>query len=129
MKLLLDSHALIWAADDPSKLSSTVLGLIQNPANDRFISSATIWEIAIKVGKGRLPLSLPFRQWMDQAIADLCLETIAISLDHCERQTILPPHHGDPFDRLLASQALTESIPLLSVDSIFDAYGVTRIWF
>ena len=99
MRLLLDSHALIWAADDPAKLAAVAEGVIRDPLNERVISAATIWEIAIKVGKGRLPLSLPYRQWMDKAIADLCLTILPIELDHAERQSTLPTHHNDPFDR------------------------------
>jgi PIN domain nuclease of toxin-antitoxin system len=128
MRLLLDSHALIWAADDPPKIPATALGLIQDPLNERLISAGTVWEIAIKYGKGRLPLSMPYRRWMEQAIADLCLTILPITVEHSERQTTLPPHHGDPFDRLLASQALVEGIPLLSGDVLFDAYGVKRVW-
>ena len=92
------------------------------------ISTATIWEIAIKVGKGRLPLSLPFRPWIEKAIADLVLVILPITLDHADQQIALPFHHRDPFDRMLASQALVEGIPLIGGDAMFDAYGVQRIW-
>ena len=128
MRLLLDSHTLIWAADDPSKLSALAQGLIQDPAHDRLISAATIWEIAIKFGMGRLPLSLPYRPWMDQVVADLALDVLPITLDHADRQAGLPWHHRDPSDRLLAAQALVEDIPLVGADVIFDQYGVNRIW-
>ena len=128
MRLLLDSHTLIWAVDDPSKVTLTVMVLLQNAANELLLSTATIWEIAIKVAKGNLPLSLPYRPWMDKAIADLDLPILPITLDHAERQIGLPFHHRDPFDRLLAAQALIEGVPLASADPIFDAYGVNRIW-
>ncbi len=128
MRLLLDSHALIWSQDDTSQLSPVALAALSDPANDRLISVATIWEIAIKVGKKRLPLSKPFRQWMDTAIADLYLTLLPITLDHTDRQLALPPHHGDPFDRLLISQSLVEGIPIVGSDTQFDAYGVNRIW-
>jgi len=128
MRVLLDSHTLIWAADDIAKLSAKALALLQDPLNDRLISAATIWEIAIKVGKKRLPLSMRYRPWMDQVMADLCLTLWPITLDHAERQVVLPPHHNDPFDRLLIAQALVEGIPLISCDANFDAYGVHRLW-
>lgn len=128
MRLLLDSHTLIWSADDPAKIPVSVMSLLSDPANGRLLSAATIWEIAIKVGKGRLPLSLPYRQWMDKAIADLCLTILPIQLDHAERQSRLPDHHRDPFDRLLAAQALVEEVPIISDDDSFDAYAVHRIW-
>ena len=128
MRVLLDSHTLIWAADDPAKLSATARALIRDAANDRLPSAATIWEIAIKVGKGRLPLSLPYRPWMDRAVADLCLTLLPITLDHTERQSLLPNHHGDPFDRLLAAQSLVEAIPIVSCDVALDPYGIVRLW-
>jgi PIN domain nuclease of toxin-antitoxin system len=128
MKLLLDSHTLIWAADDPAKLTALVQGLLQDPSHDRLISAATLWEIAIKFGLGKLPLSLPYRQWMDKAMADLVLVVLPITLDHTERHASLPWHHRDPFDRLLVAQAHVEGVPLVSVDSNLDQYGISRIW-
>src|SRR5205085_8672547 len=104
------------------------LSVLQNSANDLLIGAGTIWEMAIKVAIGKLPLSLPYRQWLDKAISDLGLSILSIKLDHAERQIGLPFHHRDPFDRLLAAQAMAENIPLVSGDTIFDAYGVTRIW-
>jgi PIN domain nuclease of toxin-antitoxin system len=128
VRLLLDSHTLIWAADDPARLGARAQGLIQDPAHDRLMSAATLWEIAIKVGLGKLPLSLPYRQWMDRAMADLVLIVLPITLDHAERQSGLPWHHRDPFDRLLVAQAQVEGVPLVSDDPAFDAYGITRLW-
>ncbi len=128
MRALLDSHTLIWAADEPAKVSAPAMRVMQNPANELLISAVTIWEVAIKVAVGKLPLSLPYRQWMDRAIADQGLTILAITLAHAERQISLPFHHRDPFDRLLASQPLVEGIALVSGDAIFDAYGVNRIW-
>ena len=128
MRLLLDSHTLIWSQDDTGQLSAAANAALSNPGNDRLISAATVWEIAIKVGKGRLLLSKPFRVGMDTAIADLGLTLLPITLEHAERQSVLPGHHRDPFDRLLISQALVEGIPIVGGDAIFDAYGVNRIW-
>lgn len=128
MRLLLDSHTLIWAVDDPSKVTLTVMVLLQNAANELLLSTATIWEIAIKVAKGNLPLSLPYRPWMDKAIADLDLTILPITLDHAERQIGLPFHHRDPFDRLIIAQSLAENMAVVSADKAFDAYGVTRLW-
>ena len=128
MRLLLDSHTLIWSQDDTGQLSAAANAALSNPGNDRLISAATVWEIAIKVGKGRLLLSKPFRVWMDTAIADLGLTLLPITLEHAERQSVLTGHHRDPFDRLLISQALVEGIPIVGGDAIFDAYGVNRIW-
>lgn len=128
MRLLLDSHALIWSADDPGQLSALAQGLILDPANDRLLSTATLWEIAIKFSRGKLPLSLPYRQWMSKAITDLSLVVLPITLDHAARQAGLPWHHRDPFDRLLVAQSLVEGVPLVSADATLDAYGVARLW-
>jgi PIN domain nuclease of toxin-antitoxin system len=128
VKLLLDTHALFWSAESPTKLSPPALAAIQDPANDRLLSAATIWEVAIKVGLGKMLLSLPYRQWMEKAISDLKLSVLPVTVEYAERQSLLPPHHKDPFDRLMIAQALVDRIPIASADAVFDPYGVTRIW-
>lgn len=128
MEYILDSHTLIWAMDEPAKLSRTATALLQDPDILLDLSPATYWEMAIKVALGKLPLSMPYRLWMDAAITTLDLRILPITLDHSERVTVLPFHHKDPFDRMLAAQALNGGIPLLSGDVIFDAYGVNRVW-
>ena len=128
MRHLVDAHSLIWALDDPSKLGLAALTALQDPANELVLSACTMWELSIKSGLTKLKLSLPFRQWMEKAIADLGLIVLPITLDHAERQAGLPFHHRDPFDRLLAAQSLVEGIPLVSTDVMFDRYGVIRVW-
>lgn len=128
MRYLLDAHTLLWSQDDTSRLSSVATAALSDPAHDRLVSIATIWEIGIKVAIGKLPLSKPFRAWMETAIADLAMSVLPVTLDHVERQAQLDFHHPDPFDRLLIAQALVEDIPLIGSDVQFDAYGVNRIW-
>ena len=128
MKLLLDSHAVIWWVDQHELLSPNANDAISDPQNELFVSAATIWEIGIKVGIGKLRLSQPYRNWMNQAIADLRAITIAVSVEYADAQANLPPHHGDPFDRMLISQSLTDGISIVSRDTRFDSYGVTRLW-
>lgn len=128
MRYLLDAHTLLWSQDDIRKLSATAMAPLSDPTHDRLVRIATVWEIGIKVAISKLPLSKPFREWMETAIADLAMTVLPITLDHVERQTQLEFHHRDPFDRLLIAQALVEDIPLISSDAQFDAYGVTRIW-
>ena len=128
MRVLLDSHTLIWAVDQTSQLSPPAANALQDPANELVLSAATVWEIAIKLGLGKLALSLPYRQWMNQAIADLGLALLPITVEYADAQAALPWHHRDPFDRLLIAQALTEGIPIVSADAVFDPYGVTRVW-
>jgi PIN domain nuclease of toxin-antitoxin system len=128
VRLLLDTHTLIWAVDDPSKLSGPATTALQDPANELLLSAATVWELAIKVGQKKLTLSLPYRQWMDRAIADLELTILPITVEYADKQAGLPSHHKDPFDRLLIAQVLTDSIPIVCADPAFDVYGVVRIW-
>jgi PIN domain nuclease of toxin-antitoxin system len=128
MRLLIDSHTLIWAVDQPTKLSNTAVTILQAPGNDLVISAGTIWEIAIKVGLKKLALSQPYRTWIEQAIADLGLGILPITVESADAQAMLPHHHRDPFDRLIVAQSQVEGLPLVSADAIFDSYGVTRIW-
>ena len=101
---------------------------MEDPANELVVSAGTIWELSIKVGLGKLSLSLPFRTWIEKALVDLGLVVSPITLEVAERQMALPFHHRDPFDRLLVAQCLLEAIPIVSADSVFDQYGVGRIW-
>jgi PIN domain nuclease of toxin-antitoxin system len=126
--LLLDTHTLFWSVEDPLKVSATAMVAMQDPTNDRLLSAATIWELAIKVGQRKLVLSMPYGQWMVTAITDLKLTILPITVEYAERQSLLPPHHKDPFDRLLIAQALVDGTPIVSADVAFDAYGVSRIW-
>lgn len=127
MRYLVDSQSQIWYVDQDHLLSTVAHAAITDPANDLEISAATVWEIAIKVGLGKLVLSLPYRQWMAKAIADLSLTILPISVEYAAVQATLPRHHGDPFDRLMVAQALVENMPIISSDSQFDAYGIKRV--
>lgn len=128
MKAIVDTHALIWALDQPARLGTKAKTFLQDPANDLLLSAATIWELAIKIGLKKLSLSLPYRQWMSQAMADLSLTVLPITVDYADVLVTLPLHHRDPFDRLLAAQATVDNLTLVSEDGVFDQYGVTRIW-
>jgi PIN domain nuclease of toxin-antitoxin system len=128
MRLLVDSHSLIWAVDDPSRLSPAATAALQDPAHELLVSAATVWEIAIKVGLGKLTLSSSYRDWMKRAITDLGLSMLPVTVDCANAQVALPLHHRDPFDRLLIAQALTDGVPVVSADLQFDAYGITRVW-
>lgn len=128
MRLLLDSHALIWWVDRHQQLSSSAYAAIADPGNDLLVSAATIWEIAIKVGLGRLSLSAQYRQWMLQAISNVSATVLPISVPYADVQAALPRHHRDPFDRMLVAQATMEQVAIVSNDVAFDAYGVQRVW-
>lgn len=126
--MLLDSHSLIWAVDDPSQLSQDAAFALRDPANDVFVSAATIWELAIKCGLGRLKLSVPYRRWMEQAVVDLGAEILPINIQYADVQASLPLHHRDPFDRLIVAQSQAEQIAVVSNDAVLDLYGIQRVW-
>jgi PIN domain nuclease of toxin-antitoxin system len=128
VRLLLDTHTILWSANDPSMLGPLAVAALSEPTNDLLISAATIWEVSIKVGQGKLTLSMPFRRWMETAIEDLDLGILPITVEYADRQSILPLHHKDPFDRLMIARSWVAGIPIVSVDATFDLYGVSRIW-
>ncbi|MBV8312795.1 MAG: type II toxin-antitoxin system VapC family toxin [Planctomycetaceae bacterium] len=128
MKFLVDTHALIWYVDQDHLLSPAAHAAITDPSNDLLLSSGSIWEIAIKVGLKKLTLSLPYRAWIEKAIADLGLSILPITVEYADAQAVLPNHHRDPFDRLLVAQAQIEGVPVVSADVTLDSYGITRIW-
>ncbi len=128
MRLLIDSHALIWYVDQHQQLSSASHAAMSDPANELLLSAGSIWEIAIKIGLGKLILTQPYLLWMSQALSDLGITVLPITAEYADRQTSLPRHHGDPFDRLIVAQALVEEVAIVSADARMDDYGVTRLW-
>jgi PIN domain nuclease of toxin-antitoxin system len=127
-RLLLDTHALIWAVDAPARLSPAAAAALRNPAHRLLVSAGTAWEMAIKVGTGKLTLSGPYRAWITQALADLGAHLLPITIDHADVQGGLPFHHRDPFDRPLVAQSVVVAVPVVSGDTQLDAYGITRVW-
>lgn len=128
MKYLLDAHSLIWAQDSPEQLGAAAIVTLEDRANELLLSAATVWELSIKSGLKKLILSQIFRDWIEAAIVKLDLHILPITVRHADFQAGLPWHHKDPFDRLIAAQALVEAVPIISADMIFDQYQVMRIW-
>ena len=128
MKLLLDTHTLLWFALTDPQLSGTAMSLIMDPANEKLVSPASYWEIAIKISVKKYALSQPYEVFMDAAIDKNGFGYLHVLPKHTAVLTTLPFHHKDPFDRLLVAQALVESIPIISNDPALDAYGITRLW-
>lgn len=137
MKYLLDTHTLLWFLADDKRLSRHARRLIENPNNDRLLSIASLWEIAIKVRIGKLDLTEPFDRLFPEQLLLNSVEILHITVDSLVKLTTLPfyprhrnPHdqHTDPFDRLIIAQALVEDLPIIGLDSDFDAYGVIRDW-
>lgn len=123
-RLLVETHALLWWLTDDAALSAVAREAIADPANDPAVSAASIWEIAIKrfLGKLAAPDDLP------DAIVGEGFTLLAVDARHAWRVRELPLHHRDPFDRLLAAQALTERMPIITADARFGAYGVELRW-
>ena len=128
MRLLIDSHALIWFVDQHQQLSTVSHAAMSDPSNELLLSAGSIWEIAIKVGLGKLVLTQPYLLWMSQALSDLGITVLPVTVEYADAQASLPKHHSDPFDRLIVAQALVEKVSVVSADARMDAYGITRLW-
>jgi PIN domain nuclease of toxin-antitoxin system len=109
-------------------LSALALGLITDPANQKLISPATSWEIAIKIRLGKYALPIAFERFMTDQIARNHVTIVPITVAHAAILTTLPLHHRDPFDRLLVAQAMIEQTSILSADAALDDYPITRLW-
>ena len=128
MKLLLDTHAFLWFIDGSSKLSSTARERIEDRANGKWVSVASLWEIAIKASLGRLDLKEPFEAIMPAQLELNGFSLLSLEINHIAKTISLPFHHRDPFDRVLAAQCIAEEMSIVSVDAIFDRYSVPRCW-
>ncbi len=122
MKLLLDTHLLLWAASDPGRLSAKARALLRSPDNELFFSAASMWEIAIKRGLGRDDFRVEARV-LRRGLLDNGYSELAIFSEHAVAIDTLPDIHKDPFDRLLVAQAMIEGITLLTSDDRVFAYG------
>ncbi len=130
MRLLLDTHTLLWFGLNDPQLSSTAKSLIIDPANEILVSPASCWEIAIKIALKKYALKKPYEEFMYEVIDMNGFNYLSIEPRHAARVISLPQfkHHKDPFDRLLVAQALAEGVSIISSDPRLDAYGVTRLW-
>ena len=128
MKLLIDTHTLLWFIVGSASLSAYARSLIEDAANEKFVSIVSIWETAIKVSIGKMSLSAPFDILFPHQLQINGFDLLSVKIEHTSVLTALPFHHRDPFDRLLIAQAIEEKMTLVSVDAVFDDYGVTRLW-
>lgn len=124
----MDTHTLLWAVLDPGRLSPAARTVVADEMNEIFVSAASAWEIATKVRLGKLPMAEPFESRFLDAIADAGYTLLAISVADALRAGRLVGPHGDPFDRMIAAQALGGDLPVLSKDERLDGFGVRRIW-
>lgn len=128
MRILLDTHTLLWAAFDEDSLSPRARRLIQSPDSEIIVSAATAWEITTKFRLGKLDFARDLAENFISEVTAAGYLLLSISPEHAVRAGLLPGDHKDPFDRMLAAQAIHENIPLLSNDSQLDVFGVRREW-
>jgi len=128
MRVLLDTHALLWVVAESSSLSATARAIIGDRGNRKLVSMASLWEIAIKCSLGKLELALPLDELIATHLTPRQVQLLQIGIPHLLTLTSLPHYHRDPFDRLLIAQAISEDVPIVSNDDHFDPYGVERIW-
>lgn len=127
MKILLDTHISLWFVGGDPALSAPSRAAVESTENERLLSLASVWEMAIKVSLGKLTLPGDFGSFVAKQMADNDIGLLGIEMAHTNLVVGLPFHHRDPFDRLLIAQAIAERIPIVSQDRLFDAYPVTCI--
>jgi len=123
MNILLDTHTLIWFLQGNDQLGDRNRLMLEDPENFKFLSIASIWEMALKINSGKLTIIRPLPYFVPKEI-----ELIHIKLDHIYQLEKLPFHHKDPFDRLIISTGIIENLTIMSVDENFDKYNVNLIW-
>jgi PIN domain nuclease of toxin-antitoxin system len=131
VKLLLDTHAVLWFYLADPQLSAPAIAAITDPANEKWVSPASYWEVGIKISIGKYAIAQPFEDLWRNAIDMNGFQILPVLPRHAAAVAALPfppNNHRDPFDRLIVAQAQVEGMSLVSADSLLDAYGITRIW-
>lgn len=128
MRLLLDTHAFFWWLSGSKRLSLPARQAIGDEDNEVIVSAASAWEIATKHRIGKLPDAEALALDIPGAIAGQNFEELPITVEHAVRAGALPGPHRDPFDRMLIAQALSDNLVLVSIEPLFDSYGVRRLW-
>lgn len=127
MQILLDTHIFIWLLEGNSNVSPLVRELIESTENSLYLSIVSLWEIAIKLGVGKLELQYRFDELQD-VLMQFNVEVVPITFEHTKCYYDLPLYHRDPFDRMLISQAISNSLILFTQDTKLDPYPVQRFW-
>lgn len=128
MKLLLDTHAFLWWVEGTPALGRRAGIQVADPDNEVFLSLASCWELAIKLSLGKVQLARPLERFIPEQLSLNGFSLLPVELRHVVSVAGLPFHHRDPFDRLLAAQALQDQLAVVSADRVFKKYGVTVIW-
>jgi len=128
LRLLLDTHALIWWLTDDPRLPSPAKQMVRDPHATILVSAASAWEIATKFRLDKMPGVALIVPDVEGYVLREGFLSLAVTMHHAQLAGSLPGHHKDPFDRMLIAQALVESCTLVSNEAVFDRYGVTRTW-
>ena len=128
MRLLVDTHVLLWAIDSPEKLSAAARGALLAEDNAVSVSTASLWEIAIKLSLGRIALATDWFAMIETGRVRIGARWLSVEAAHCREVAVLPWHHRDPFDRLLVAQAMCEDMSLVSRDRVLADYPAPVLW-
>jgi PIN domain nuclease of toxin-antitoxin system len=128
MTLLLDTCTFIWLCSDPDKLSGPAAKILDDPANERAVSMASVWEIALKYHSGKLPLPEQPEDWLEAQVKFQAVEVLPLQRETLYRAAALPPVHKDPFDRVIAADALQRNLRVVSPDKPFELYRCKVVW-
>jgi PIN domain nuclease of toxin-antitoxin system len=128
MTVLLDTCTFIWLCSDPEKLSDSATKFLDDPSNDRALSLASVWEITLKYLGGKLPLPEQPERWIEDQLRLQDIDVLPLQRTTLYRAGTLPPIHKDPFDRVIAADALQRNLRIVSLDTPFKAYGCAVIW-
>ena len=128
MRILLDTHVLIWLVEGDKNLSTLARSAIEDEDNSLYLSIASLWEITIKLSLGKLDLQLSVDEMVESFLIPGGIEILQIETSHLSILRDLPLHHRDPFDRLIIAQAQAEKMTLISADGVFDLYDVDLRW-
>jgi PIN domain nuclease of toxin-antitoxin system len=128
MRVLVDTHTLLWAGFEPARLGKRATAILANRSSEVYVSAASAWEIATKVRLGKLPGATQLEREFIESAENAGYMLLSITPAHALRAGRMPGDHRDPFDRMIAAQALAEDIPVLSIDPKLDSFGITRIW-
>jgi PIN domain nuclease of toxin-antitoxin system len=128
MKLLLDTCTVLWIASDPARLSKAAREAYEDPGNERYLSAASVWEMAIKHGAGKLPLPGPLAGYVSRFREGTAAQALAIDEESAVHTLSLPRMHGDPFDRILVAQAIVHGLTILTCDPLIRQYPARTFW-
>ncbi len=128
MRLRLDTHTFLWFVLGDTKYSATARSMIEDEANEKWLSPASHWELAIKISLGKYALPISFEDFFERAVTDNGFLMLPIEPSHTALLIGMPFHHRAPFDRLMIAQAMAEQMSVVSSDQMRDAYPVTRCW-